>query len=120
MRFYSSIIAFCAFLPSTGAFVAQVPQNNRASPLYTYAGTNTGVGQVTRGGVSGGMQRTSPRSGDVERARDIWESTQPVIVQGSSLRTWSFNNPNVERVQVLMRTEGRPLHANIGTLSLGS
>lgn len=113
MKFYSSILALCAFLPATGAFVVQGPQTKPlASPLYTYAGTNAGVGQVARG-VSGGMQRTSPRSGDVERARDIWESTQPVIVQGSSLRTWSFNNPNVERVQVLMRTEGRPLHANI-------
>merc|ERR1712176_265773 len=43
--------------------------------------------------------------------RNIWETAPSVIVQGGSLRTWS--TPTAERLQVSMRTEGRPLNANI-------
>jgi hypothetical protein len=43
----------------------------------------------------------------------IWEMSQPVIVQGGSLKTWSFPSPYVERVQIVMRTDGRPLDANL-------
>lgn len=36
-----------------------------------------------------------------------------MTVQGGSLKTWSFANPNVERVQVVLGTEGRPLDADV-------
>merc|ERR1712094_98514 len=39
------------------------------------------------------------------------EST--ILVQGGSLRTWSYKSPAVEQVQVLLSTEGRPLDADI-------
>ena len=46
--------------------------------------------------------------------RSMWETLEPVTVQGGgALRTWSFQDPSVRRVQVLLRTEGRPLNANI-------
>ena len=35
------------------------------------------------------------------------------LVQGGSLRTWSYRNPAVEQVQVVLSTEGRPLDADI-------
>ena len=35
------------------------------------------------------------------------------MVQGGSLKTWSFPTAAVERVQVVMKTEGRPLDANL-------
>jgi hypothetical protein len=38
---------------------------------------------------------------------------QTVLVQGDSLKTFSFASPQVERVQVRLGTEGRPLSANI-------
>eukprot|EP00984_Skeletonema_dohrnii_P031693 scaffold24533_cov94-Skeletonema_dohrnii-CCMP3373.AAC.2 len=44
---------------------------------------------------------------------EIWESTMPVVVQGGSLRTWSFANPQVDAVQVLFKSEGRPIDADI-------
>lgn len=44
---------------------------------------------------------------------EIWDSTMPVIVQGGSLRTWSFANPRVDAVQVLLKSEGRPIDADI-------
>tara|TARA_Y100000996_G_scaffold108447_1_gene80037 strand:+ start:126 stop:1001 length:876 start_codon:yes stop_codon:yes gene_type:complete len=37
----------------------------------------------------------------------------PVLVQGGSLRTWSYKSPLVEQVQVVLGTEGRPLDADI-------
>ena len=36
-----------------------------------------------------------------------------VMVQGGALRTWSYASPAVERVQVILSTEGRPLEADI-------
>jgi len=34
-------------------------------------------------------------------------------VQGGSLKTWTFNSPAVEAAHVVMKTEGRPLDADI-------
>ena len=36
-----------------------------------------------------------------------------ILVQGGSLRTWSYRSPSVEQVQVILSTEGRPLDADI-------
>jgi hypothetical protein len=36
-----------------------------------------------------------------------------VLVQGGSLRTWTYRSPAVEQVQVVLSTEGRPLDADI-------
>merc|ERR1719409_1755108 len=36
-----------------------------------------------------------------------------ILVQGGSLRTWSYKSPAVEQVQVILSTEGRPLDADI-------
>ena len=35
------------------------------------------------------------------------------VVQGNSLRTWSYRSPVVEQVEVSLTTEGRPLDADI-------
>lgn len=37
----------------------------------------------------------------------------PVLVQGGSLRTWSYKSPLIEQVEVVLSTEGRPLDADI-------
>jgi len=36
-----------------------------------------------------------------------------ILIQGESLRTWSYRSPAVEQVQVVLSTEGRPLDADI-------
>jgi hypothetical protein len=36
-----------------------------------------------------------------------------ILVQGGSLRTWSYRSPAVEQVQVVLGTEGRPLDADL-------
>lgn len=35
------------------------------------------------------------------------------IIQGGSLRTWSYRSPVVQQVQLLLCTEGRPMHAAV-------
>mmetsp|Transcript_42566 Transcript_42566/g.72608 ORF Transcript_42566/g.72608 Transcript_42566/m.72608 type:complete len:297 (+) Transcript_42566:120-1010(+) len=44
---------------------------------------------------------------------EIWDSSLPIVVQGGSLRTWSFSNPTLDAVQVLLKSEGRPIDADI-------
>jgi hypothetical protein len=41
------------------------------------------------------------------------EPSSEVMVQGGSLRTWSYRSPVIEQVQVVISTEGRPLDADI-------
>jgi hypothetical protein len=36
-----------------------------------------------------------------------------ILLQGGSLRTWSYKSPAIEQVQVNLATEGRPLDADI-------
>jgi hypothetical protein len=43
----------------------------------------------------------------------MWDPKSTVRVEGSSLRTWSFMTPEVDAVQVRMKTNGRPLNANV-------
>jgi len=62
---------------------------------------DVGVGGPLAGGVGG------------RDLAEIWDNSSPVIVQGGSLRTWSFANPAIESVQVLLKTEGRPLDADV-------
>ncbi len=38
---------------------------------------------------------------------------EPFIIQGKSLRTWSYRSPYVEQVQVELKTDGRPLDSDI-------
>jgi hypothetical protein len=55
--------------------------------------------------------KASDRSKSI--AKNIWETSPPIILQGGALRTWSETTGSVPRVQVSMMTEGRPLNANV-------
>mmetsp|Transcript_4780 Transcript_4780/g.7456 ORF Transcript_4780/g.7456 Transcript_4780/m.7456 type:complete len:324 (-) Transcript_4780:109-1080(-) len=43
----------------------------------------------------------------------VQSKSPEVTVQGGSLKTWAFSSPAVERVQVVLKTEGRPLDADV-------
>jgi hypothetical protein len=43
----------------------------------------------------------------------ITEKTPKVPVQGGSLKTWSYASPLVERIHVVLKTDGRPLDADV-------
>ena len=44
---------------------------------------------------------------------DIWETEAPEVIQGESIKTWDLNSEHLDAVQVLLKTEGRPLNADI-------
>jgi hypothetical protein len=50
---------------------------------------------------------------NARNVQQIWDSSTPTTVQGGSLRTWSFPSARSEFLQVMMKTDGRPLEANI-------
>jgi hypothetical protein len=65
------------------------------------------------GGYIGSLTKYTGAA-DMQRAKtDIWDRSTPIILQGGSLRTWSETTGFVERVQVLLKTEGRALNANV-------
>jgi len=43
----------------------------------------------------------------------IWDMSPPVRVEGDSLRTWDIGTETTERVQVSLRSQGRPLEASV-------
>lgn len=43
---------------------------------------------------------------------EIWAKANSIVVQGGSLRTCSFDE-SVERVQVILKSEGRPLNSSV-------
>jgi hypothetical protein len=63
--------------------------------------------QIAPGATSAGSVAPSGGRGSPMGVAD------PILVQGGSLRTWSYRSPAVEQVQVVLGTEGRPLDADI-------
>jgi hypothetical protein len=50
---------------------------------------------------------------DANPAEIISDRSPKVKVQGGSLKTWSYASPSVERIHVVLRTDGRPLDADV-------
>ena len=87
------LLTGAAMMPSTTSMRTAAPAMQVGS-MAPVAGATAGgrVARANRGPVSADM---------------------PILVQGGSLRTWSYRSPLVEQVQVLLSTEGRPLDADI-------
>jgi hypothetical protein len=141
MKIYAASIAALCALHSTAGFVIQAPKalkfQAHATNSYMDAlgagpeGSPEGPPQPAVGGavplgVSSELSqraastRASPplasagrTDSRMQHVNEIWETLSSTIVQGGSLRTWSFESPAVEFVQVLMKTEGRPLNADV-------
>lgn len=99
--------------PSSGA--RQLRRNS--SPLYKTTSRN----QIARapmrypdGPNSSAMTRARPRGRGLDRGpRGYRDMLTTENIQGGALKTWSFPDPNVDSVQVFMKTEGTPLTANV-------
>jgi hypothetical protein len=76
---------------------AAAPAARMASPVMQMTQTPMGVG-------AGNVVPTRRRQ---------QQADSTILVQGGSLRTWSYRSPAVEQVQVVLSTEGRPLDADI-------
>lgn len=122
MKLYVSLLALCAFQPVAGFVVPTRPAFGTAlfssppGPPPPGAGgpasqTMTKAGATPTGGAPGAP--LAGTSGGITKVKDIWDSKSAVRVQGQSLRTWSFESVSVKSVQVFLKTDGRPLNANV-------
>lgn len=117
----SALTSASAFTPAHKAFTSSALGINSyfGSPEFNSAlnsePSNTGSYSAVSQGIdsTGGSLRSSGGERQGSGPRSTFGSKTPTTVQGGSLRTWSFADPNVDRVQVSLRTEGRPLNANI-------
>jgi len=85
--------------------LAAAPALRVAPPMMQFGGVSP-VGSV-------GVSPVGAAAGGVVPSRGPSAETAPILVQGGSLRTWSYRSPSVEQVQVVLSTEGRPLDADI-------
>jgi hypothetical protein len=140
MKISNNLLALCAFHPNvwgTTAFHVQGPRAVALTQLHAARGYLQGLNDeaastalktasVSEMAAQQGMSKwadsgTGPKKGEeaqvraekMEKTKSIWETSTPIMVQGGSLRTWSESTGIVERVQVLMKTEGRPMNANL-------
>lgn len=115
MKFYKALLALCA-IHQGSAFVVQTPSVTHVGSLKAEVSTNEAVARGTREFSQRVDARDNVRtSGSFTGATptdELWDVITPVIVQGGSLRTCSFDE-SVDRIQVLLKTEGRPLNANV-------
>jgi len=129
MKLYANLLALSAisgasaFTVSPSAFT----QKTALKASYSYLGdlngnegtTQTKLGsetpvkpQAVNGSSTAQSSIVASPEVTVISTEDMWEELAPVTVQGGSLRTCSFDE-GVERVEVYLKTEGRPLNANV-------
>jgi hypothetical protein len=129
---FASVLALSA-LAGASAFVSPASQAATTALMSSYLDGMQGGPQVGMAGpgpqVSSPLQRNggaafyAPKgpgksvdgiaNPDMRLTRGIWDKLTPVTVQGGSLRTWSGTSSAVERVQVFLKTDGRPLNADV-------
>ena len=140
MKFYSNILAICALAPVANAFMVQPPktvtqprafqsQALKADNNYSYLGnlnaddtkpTSTASKASSPSAASfpkpsfvNSSLATAKKSGDASSTKEAFKTIAGTItVQGGALRTCSFDEA-VDRVTVYLKTEGRPLNANV-------
>jgi len=99
----TSVSFFALSLVATTAAFQLQPPGARVTALNS-APLATGGGGPPISRSSGIATPRKVKAGDINT---------PVVIQGESLRTWSFDSAAVERVQVILKTEGRPLDTDI-------
>ncbi|KAL3913109.1 MAG: hypothetical protein SGILL_006621 [Bacillariaceae sp.] len=112
---YLQIFSLIAASATSSAFV--VPSKTApmiVAPLFSsLSDPSSSDPSVTPGTNSPNPIDNTPGGMLTQTSQEVWDTLSPIKVQGGSLRTWSFTTPAIESVQVHMKTEGRPLNANV-------
>jgi len=118
MKFIASVLAITTI--GASAFTVQPPApfktslnvNSRMTENMNYDSTQpfSAVSNAPNQGRNVGYGPSS--LGQIRETRQIFDEIDQITVQGGSLKTCSFNE-GVDRVTVFMKTEGRPLTANV-------
>jgi len=129
MKFFCANLLALSAISGAAAFTAQPTafKSTKLMASYSYLGdlngpegtktTSPAVNAPMKPGVNGSNPTASsltvsPEGTTVISTEEMWETLAPVTVQGGSLRTCSFDE-DVQRVEVFLKTEGRPLNANV-------
>ena len=121
MKIQSQLLTLFLFAAETNAFFAPSPKLT-SSKLHVSAnfgnpaGNDGELARPSQTAMKAAVSSPPPAKAGAASAQDIqkvWEESTPITVQGGSLRTWSFMSAAVERVQVILKTEGRPLNADV-------
>lgn len=125
MKVYGNIIALLTLNASVlvaNAFTVHSPkriETSLSSSIGTGTRTETNIGVAARPGTgtssglntySSNLFKTSP--GGKRSTKDAFDKVKPVRVQGDTLRTCALSE-GVERVEIFLKTEGRPLNSNV-------
>lgn len=121
MKIYASLVAACA-LQSVNGFTTPAPKAFGSA----LKATREDMRNVEVNGVNGtrrastinpaaspyGSAGTLTTAQSGRSTKELFKTLKPVKVQGGSLRTCSLDK-QIERVDVILKTEGRPLNANV-------
>jgi hypothetical protein len=96
----------------SGGFSAPPQESASANPYQGFASpaSNKGAAMTT---ASSPPPKSSPNDESDPDSTSVWERRTPTMVQGGSLRTWSFATHLLNTVQVHLKTDGRPMNANV-------
>tara|TARA_B100000674_G_scaffold498883_2_gene540178 strand:+ start:2803 stop:3702 length:900 start_codon:yes stop_codon:yes gene_type:complete len=110
-RFIMMLIATCIVTETTSAFQSSHMPAKNIHRVTKFKGTNDlyAPGYTSR--------QSSPQ--DVSNVASQTKNSpspatnNPIVVQGDSLRTWSYKSQSVDKLQIILSSEGRPLEANV-------
>jgi hypothetical protein len=127
MKIQSKLLVLCVFYPNdwvTSAFFMPVPNartfkgssqfmsSDSENSSFRNANVTAPTAVSPLGGSWKGNAMGAPTV-NMKLTKSIWDTTSPVIVQGGTLKTYSFSTDTVKCVQVALKTGGRPLNANV-------
>ena len=95
--------ALYSTIPGVSGFGTTAP--GTAAPVFPTTSASPDTNQSWKVGSTGFTKGMLSKE-------QVWEKSNAVVVQGGSLRTCSFDE-SVERVQVILKSEGRPLNSNV-------
>lgn len=119
MKIYGQLLALSA-LQGAAAFFVHSPKlttsalwSSNPPPQFGKPTPPMGAPSALSKGGSNSNPATATPGVLKNSGNDPWGIEPDVKVEGDSLRTWSFVNPESDSELVVLKTDGRPLNANV-------